>query len=255
MIQRIRALARSSRILRPIWERLRRWDRAAGVPGDGQAAEKQVPSADELHSFWTGTAPEGNVPEEYLEPIDRSRALLSLIEFLPREARILEVGCNVGRNLNVLYNAGFHGVEGIEISPHAVRILREAHPDLADVPVHLGAAEDILPTMRSGSFDLVYTMAVLQHIHPDSVSVFDDIARVTYRILAIERTIPGSSSRTFPHDIPAIFKARGFDLVDTTPVWDIPQANFDLGLKNYSAYSFVRSGSAVAPRLDARPDA
>jgi hypothetical protein len=51
---------------------------------------------------------------------------------------------------------------GIELSEQAVEVLRREFPHIADVWV--GAAEDILPTFDR--FDLVFTMAVLVHIHP-----------------------------------------------------------------------------------------
>jgi hypothetical protein len=65
---------------------------------------------------------------------------------------LLEVGCNVGRNLNDLHRAG------------------------------VGPAETVLPTYAPRSVDLVFTMAVLEHIHPASRTVFAEIARVARRL-------------------------------------------------------------------------
>src|SRR5207253_260996 len=63
---------------------------------------------------------------------------------VPTSAGILENRCNVGRNLSFLHRAGYRNVAGVEISPHAVEFLRETYPELADRPIHVGPAEDVL---------------------------------------------------------------------------------------------------------------
>ena len=191
---------------------------------------------DALHRFWQQPAPEGNVPADYLteDAWARSQVLLEMLSDLPKDAHILEVGCNIGRNVAHLFRAGYRNIEAIEISPHAVELLRRTFPDLASVPIHLGAAEDILPGFENRAFDLVFTMAVLEHIHPQSVAVFDDIARIAKRILAIEPSGFHISSRQFPHDIPEMFESRGFTLESRTPLHHLPE------LGPFSAYSFKR---------------
>ncbi len=142
-------------------------------------------SKDEIHRYWKAPDDGSNQPEDYLDPKGgkaRSEFLLSLIE-LPRDASILEVGCNVGRNLNHLHEAGYTDLTGIELSEHAVKILRREFPHLADIRV--GAAEEILPTLDQ--FDLVFTMAVLVHIHPESEqAVFGELARIAKKLIVIE---------------------------------------------------------------------
>ena len=173
--------------------RIRRWE--ASIVMDDR---------DALREFWTQPEPEGNAPASYIGQVQRSEVLAEIIADLPKDARILEVGTNVGRNLAYLYDAGWTQVEGIEISPHAVALLRSTYPQMEDRPIHLGAAEDILPTLE-GPFGLVFTMAVLEHIHPDSASVFDDMARLAPRLVCIEPRADHISHRQFPHDIPEIF--------------------------------------------------
>lgn len=74
---------------------------------------------DELHEFWRQAAPAMNEPAEYVAATGRSDALLALVADLPPGSRVLEVGCNAGRNLAHLARAGYV-VEGVEINPHAV---------------------------------------------------------------------------------------------------------------------------------------
>ena len=70
---------------------------------------------DELHQFWRHPG-EGsmNLPIDYLQKgEERSQFLVELINgYVEPNARILEIGCNVGRNLNYLFNAGYTELGG-----------------------------------------------------------------------------------------------------------------------------------------------
>lgn len=197
-----------------------RWLQARAVK---QMRPEQMMEQPSLHAFWRQDAPEGNAPQDYFEPQVRSRVLAELIGELPTDRRILEIGCNVGRNLAHLADLGYRHLEGVEISPHAVELLRENYPQLADSPVHLGAAEDVLPRL-AGPYDLVFTMAVLEHIHPDSRVVFEQIARLGSAVLAIEPApaMRQSTDRQFPHDMPVLFGAFGLTHVSTTELTNHP---------------------------------
>ncbi len=215
-------------------------------PGPPKGLPQQdIDSPEVLHEFWRQPAPEGNNPHDYIGPIGRSKVLLELISDLPKDARILEVGCNVGRNLAYLYDHGYTDVEGIEISPHAVELLRQTYPQLAEVTIHLGAAEELLPKLTD-AFDLVYTMAVVEHIHPDSSVVFDEMVRLGSSILSIEP--PGRRShRQHPHDVPEIFRSRGMTLVSERPMTDFPETRDDKGIRIFIAYRFTRAGKPEQP--------
>jgi SAM-dependent methyltransferase len=168
-------------------------------------------SKDEIHRYWKAPDDGSNQPEDYLDPKGgkaRSEFLLSLID-LPRDASILEVGCNVGRNLNHLHEAGYRNLTGIELSEQAVEVLRREFPHLADIWV--GAAEDILPTFDR--FDLVFTMAVLVHIHPASEqAVFGELARIAKKLIVIEDE-RSETWRHFPRRYGPIFEDFGMKQV------------------------------------------
>jgi pseudaminic acid biosynthesis-associated methylase len=80
---------------------------------------------------------------------------------IPKSARILEVGTNVGMQLALLHRAGFENLYGVEIQWNAIDVLRKNVPR-ANV-VH-GSALDL--PFRDGFFDLVFTSGVLIHINP-----------------------------------------------------------------------------------------
>jgi SAM-dependent methyltransferase len=210
--------------------------------------EQRILPRNELHAFWRTPAPDGNVPSAYVEPVHRSRALAKLLEHVPKTASILEVGCNVGRNLAYLRAQGYQTLTGIEISPHAVELLRKTYPELADATIHVGAAEDVLPNLAARSFDVVFTMAVLEHIHPESRGVFEHIARVARELLTIEPK-GNASTRQYPHDIVSTFEGLGLDLVETVAMKDMPDTAADPAIDDYFAWRFR---ARAAAELDGR---
>jgi SAM-dependent methyltransferase len=196
----------------------------------------------DLHRYWRQPRPRGGEPDLLVDRTHRSEALLHLISDLPTTTSILEVGCGSGRNLAYLHQHSFHDVEGVEINPAAVEIMRERFPELAGSAIHVGAAEEVLPTLADDRYGLVFTMAVIEHIHPDSSVVFDEMARLAPLILAIEPR-GHSSHRQFPHDVPAIFEARGFRLESEQAMSSIPSTADDPHLADYVAWRFRRASS------------
>lgn len=176
-------------------------------------------SREDLHQFWRQERPDGNNPHGYVRYTCRSEMLGSLLVGEDHSSRVLEVGCNVGRNLAYLADNGWNKVEGIEISETAVRILRETYPQLKDSPIHQGPAESILPTLN-GQFDIIFTMAVIEHIHPDSSAIFDEMASKGRSILCFE-PMANSTHRQYPHDVEDIFTSRGMKLVDHRSVAEL----------------------------------
>jgi 2-polyprenyl-3-methyl-5-hydroxy-6-metoxy-1,4-benzoquinol methylase len=156
--------------------------------------EAALRSRDELHEYWRDPSEE-NVPQTYLDGSERSQYLVGLVrDHAESESRILEIGTNVGRNLHFLRQAGFVCLEGIEINETAMKEMRHAFPDLADVTIHNSAIEDVIPTLPASRYDVVFTMAVLEHIHPDSDWVFAEIVRVCGRkLITIEDEISAGS--------------------------------------------------------------
>ena len=83
---------------------------------------------------------------------------------IPKSANILEVGCNVGSQLAVLAEMGYHNLYGIELQRYAVEIAKH---NLPGVDVIEGSAFDI--PFKDNFFDLVFTSGVLIHISPEDL--------------------------------------------------------------------------------------
>lgn len=101
--------------------------------------------------------------------------------------RVLEVGCNVGWNLEYLRRLGIPEVYGVEPQPYAVERARWRGPGFG---VLQGTAFDL--PFRDRWFDLAFTSGVLIHISPENVlAAMDEIYRVSSRwIVAIEYDHP-----------------------------------------------------------------
>ncbi len=172
-------------------------------------------SRDRLLEYWKSPWDGRNAPETYLEGQERSELLLRLVrQHTDTDASVLEIGCNVGRNLHRLFSAGFTNLTGIEISEDALRLLKATFPEMAQhIRTYNVAAEDVLPHMPTDSFDLVFTMAVLEHIHSDSEWVFREIVRVTKQTLITVEDEEHISWRHFPRNYRRVFQSLGLEQV------------------------------------------
>ena len=112
----------------------------------------QPKTRDQLHQWWRNPR-KGNLPEEYMSVAGdvrsirrdlRSRFLVETVnKHLPEEARILELGCNVGRNLEYLFSSGFQNLSAVEINENAIKLMKERYPDMASKSViYRGTIED-----------------------------------------------------------------------------------------------------------------
>ena len=116
----------------------------------------------------------------YIENFGVSRTQLNN-EFLENLElnRILEVGCNVGNQLNILKKMGYLDLWGIELQDYAVEVARKRTNGLNIVK---GTAFDI--PFKNGFFDLVFTSGVLIHISPDDIDkALDEIYRCTNKYI------------------------------------------------------------------------
>jgi pseudaminic acid biosynthesis-associated methylase len=98
---------------------------------------------------------------------------------LPKNLRVLEVGCNTGQQLEALRQQGFGNVNGIELQFYAIKNARNR---VHGIPVFQGSGFEI--PFKTGSFDLVFTSGVLIHIAPDDLStIMGEIYRCTSRFI------------------------------------------------------------------------
>ena len=191
---------------------------------------------EQLHDYWKTPPEKNNRPEYYQDGQQKSEYLVSLVKRFGRsDDSILELGCNVGRNLFYLWQNGYRNINGIEMNEHALQMMRRAFPVIDGVPIYNGLLEDVLPEIEDKKFDIVFSMAVLEHVHPSSNFIFKEIGRICRRNIITIEIENSSSARVFPRNYKAIFEKLGWVMVFHEQLKDR-----DIDLKSYTARVFQK---------------
>ncbi|MBU2534524.1 MAG: class I SAM-dependent methyltransferase [Alphaproteobacteria bacterium] len=186
-----------------------------------QSKEKQL-------AYWTNPCSKNN-PLNYLVG-KRGRSELiakTALKYLSSNATILELGCNVGRNLNYLRYVGFKHLTSIEINLKAIEVLKQVYLELADiVTIHSGAIEDNIKSFKDNQFDMTLAVAVLMHLVPESEWVFDEMVRITKQyIFCLDEELLSSITRK-PRNYQEVFESRGMkqiEVVDCKTIDDLTE--------------------------------
>ncbi|KER09749.1 MAG: methyltransferase type 11 [[Candidatus Thermochlorobacteriaceae] bacterium GBChlB] len=108
--------------------------------------------------------------------IDMNKKFLS---DMPYDLNILEVGCNIGSQLQILQEMGFKNLYGIELQDYAVE---QAKRHTRNINIIQGSGFDI--PFRDQYFDIVYTSGVLIHIAPiNHQRIMSEISRCTKKYI------------------------------------------------------------------------
>ncbi len=114
---------------------------------------------------------------QYMDNYGRSleEIYLPFLGDLDRSINILEVGCNIGRQLLFLQSLGFKSLYGIELQEYAVE---KAKSNTQGINIIQGSAFDI--PYKDNYFDMVFTAGVLIHISPADIGgALSEIYRTT----------------------------------------------------------------------------
>jgi 2-polyprenyl-3-methyl-5-hydroxy-6-metoxy-1,4-benzoquinol methylase len=165
--------------------------------------------------YWEEPDDNNNSPFNYVvdkkknpKPYARTENLINIIDELGiKNPKILEIGCNAGRNINGLFKAGYKDITAIEISQNAINVMEKTFPEtFSAVNIYCGSADEILSKFNNDQFDIVYTMAVLQHIHPEIIDhVTKEMVRVSDKYIITHEGETHSSWRHFPRSYRYIF--------------------------------------------------
>lgn len=121
-------------------------------------------------------------------------------------AAVLEVGCNVGMNLEALTRTLPSGLFGVDLNEHALRTLTVT-PALAGRARVLAGEGQRLP-FADRSVDLAFTCGVLIHVHPDDLlEACREIVRVSRRyVLCAEYFSPRPEAIEYRGRMDLLFK-------------------------------------------------
>ena len=174
-------------------------------------------SREEIHKYWSDPNDQYNSPELYFEGEDRSKFLVEIMKrHLPnKDVKILEIGCNVGRNLNFLFNAGYKNLEGIELNTKAIDLMKSKYPAMSKVArIYNSTIEDKIRDFKDSQFEVTFSMAVLMNIHRDSEWIFNELVRITKDYLITIEDEHGVSLRNFPRNYKTIFENLGMKEIE-----------------------------------------
>jgi pseudaminic acid biosynthesis-associated methylase len=96
---------------------------------------------------------------------------------IEKDARILEIGANIGLQLQGLQKIGLSNLFGLELQAYA---LQESKRRVRKISMIQGSAFQL--PFKDAHFDLVFTSGVLIHIHPSDLGrALQEIQEVPYR--------------------------------------------------------------------------
>jgi len=103
----------------------------------------------------------------------RTELNLRFLRNIPADARILEVGCNIGNQLLLLQRLGYFNLYGVDVQEYALEMARSRTKQ-----VNLIQASSFALPYEDRYFDLVFTSGVLIHVSPkDLPAALDEIHR------------------------------------------------------------------------------
>lgn len=151
--------------------------------------------------------------QHYIELEEDSKVLLGEIVSRSEPAdRVLDLGCNVGRELNHLWGLGYRNLTGVEIGEEPVRAMREVFPEMASGSRIINdSMTDAIRNFKDAEFDLVYAHGSLISLSAREQFVYDEMVRVTRAIIM---TMENEwSGMLFPRDFGAVFTRRGMQSI------------------------------------------
>ena len=118
----------------------------------------------------------------YLDTYGVTKTVMNekILGTLPKNAKILEVGCNTGMQLVGLQNMGFTNLYGVELQPYAVE---QAKKYTQNINIIQGSGFEL--PYKDNYFDLVCTNGVLIHIAPENhLGFMSEIVRCSKNYIA-----------------------------------------------------------------------
>ena len=124
-------------------------------------------SCDVCENYWRTFRERDVLP--YLPHVERSEWAERLFrDYVAKDAPLTEIGCGSGRNLAYLHSQGYSNLYAVEIGDIPLQIFEREFPDAyAATRLFHGRIEDALENWQFERPRLVFTMAVLMHVHPD----------------------------------------------------------------------------------------
>ena len=161
--------------------------------------------------------------------VSRTDLALHQLADVPRSARVLEIGCSHGVQLEVLRRLGFTNLFGVDLNRPAVEKCRSP----------CAVADGIALPFRDDAFDLVLTSGTLMHVPPEERAAFcRETSRVCTRwVWGFELWAPELVIWTFNGLIPKAWSLPEPESYGRIGRWILHhERRFESDKMNYSMY-------------------
>jgi SAM-dependent methyltransferase len=152
-------------------------------------------------------------PQNYVTIDTQAEIVLTeIMRYAPdRATEILDLGCNSGRHLNALYQAGYRRLTGVDVMRTALDTFRVTFPaTAASTAIFHDLFQRFLERQSDLSYDMVYSHgATLELVHP-SFDIVRHLARITRNHVVLYVHEHGHA---YPRMWAYQFRRRGFYLV------------------------------------------
>ena len=167
--------------------------------------------------FWVDTKKDGDRGYTTFMKID-DKALF-LVENLQRliddkNMPILDIGCNIGRFINILAKNGCNNLTGIDINQLAINDSYSAYPDLVgNAEMKCDTIQNFLSNAKDDEFDLIYTYgATVELVHP-TFPLVKHLARASSKYVCLFINNNASYVRFWEYE----FEKQGLELLLKAP--------------------------------------
>lgn len=203
-------------------------------------------SVESCHNYWSEIVNDICSLNQPIFYANKNKTILNFLiqywsSYVSKTHNILELGCNCGVNLDYLYNNGYKNLSGIEINRFAIDEMKRLYPTLYNnITILNYPIEDIITTIPNKSYDTVFTMAVLMHIHPSSIKkVFTEIERITSKyVITLENENSVISDITFIRNYKKEFKKIGLTEIKSIILTNCIIPNIDTEYNGYTLRIF-----------------
>ncbi|MCG3777301.1 MAG: hypothetical protein JW395_4179 [Nitrospira sp.] len=146
-------------------------------------------------------------PVNYLHTY-RTRLVEKINEIVPKDASLVELGCNCGSDMNILVRDGYIHITGVDAGGRALEMFKREYPETYTVamPRH-DLFQRFLLGMATGSCDYIYSNgATIELVHP-SFPLVNQICRVAKKGVLLDLS---ERHQGYPRNYSEQFAKHGF---------------------------------------------
>lgn len=161
--------------------------------------------------YWAAAAENSRYEPRNYERSEPRPLLKMLLRQVPKEWSILDLGCNMGADLSIMWANGHTNLHGVDAGRRALELFAENYSEIfRDDRVRRDLFQRYLTRQKAHSFDVIYSHgATLELVHP-SFPIVREVCRVARRAVYIAIMEEGHS---YPRLWIRQFEDQGFRLV------------------------------------------